>query len=130
MSNDCGCDPGGCATVQPTTDPEVEKLLEQEALAQRLEKIRHKILVLSGKGGVGKSTVAANLAVSLARQGFRTGLLDIDLHGPSIPKLLRLEGGTMPRRLTRHEAGPTGEGGRLRTGRIHERADRHGSETR
>jgi Mrp family chromosome partitioning ATPase len=54
--------------------------------------IAHKIMVLSGKGGVGKSTVAANLAVSLAAAGWRTGLLDIDIHGPSIPKLLGLEG--------------------------------------
>lgn len=50
------------------------------------------ILVLSGKGGVGKSTVAANLAISLSLQGFKTGLLDTDFHGPSIPKLLGLEG--------------------------------------
>lgn len=50
------------------------------------------ILVLSGKGGVGKSTVAANLAISLSLQGFETGLLDTDFHGPSIPKLLGLEG--------------------------------------
>jgi len=50
------------------------------------------ILVLSGKGGVGKSTVAANLAISLSLQGFTTGLLDTDFHGPSIPKLLGMEG--------------------------------------
>lgn len=50
------------------------------------------ILVLSGKGGVGKSTVAANLAVSLSLQGYATGLLDTDFHGPSIPKLLGMEG--------------------------------------
>jgi len=54
--------------------------------------IRHKILVLSGKGGVGKSTVAVNLAVSLALAGKPTGLLDIDIHGPSVPKILSLEG--------------------------------------
>ena len=56
---------------------------------------RDTILVLSGKGGVGKSTVAANLAVSLSLQGFSTGLLDTDFHGPSIPKLLGLEGTTL-----------------------------------
>jgi len=53
--------------------------------------ITHKILVLSGKGGVGKSTVAANLAVSLSLSGKSVGLLDIDIHGPSIPKLFNLE---------------------------------------
>ena len=53
---------------------------------------RNSILVLSGKGGVGKSTVAANLAISLSLQGYATGLLDTDFHGPSIPKLLGMEG--------------------------------------
>ncbi len=48
-------------------------------------------MVMSGKGGVGKSTVAANLAVSLAQKGYRTGLLDADLHGPNIPKMLGVE---------------------------------------
>ncbi|RYE82230.1 MAG: ATP-binding protein, partial [Hyphomicrobiales bacterium] len=54
--------------------------------------IRHVIAVGSGKGGVGKSTVAVNLALSFAAEGLRTGLLDADLYGPSIPKLLGLEG--------------------------------------
>ena len=56
-----------------------------------MEDIKHKILVLSGKGGVGKSCIAANLAVWLSMQGKNVGLLDIDIHGPSIPKLLNLE---------------------------------------
>jgi len=55
-------------------------------------RIHRKILVMSGKGGVGKSSIAVNLAVWLSGQGRRVGLLDIDIHGPSIPKLLRLEG--------------------------------------
>ena len=54
--------------------------------------IKHKIVVLSGKGGVGKSTVAANLAFSLAEDGRRVGLLDVDIHGPSVPILLDLGG--------------------------------------
>ena len=54
--------------------------------------IKHKFLVLSGKGGVGKSCVAVNLAVWLSMQNKTVGLLDIDIHGPSIPKLLNLEG--------------------------------------
>ena len=49
------------------------------------------IVVTSGKGGVGKSTVSVNLAYSLALAGFRVGLLDVDVHGPSIPKMLHLE---------------------------------------
>ncbi|MCF7811821.1 P-loop NTPase [bacterium] len=57
-----------------------------------MSRIGRKILVLSGKGGVGKSTVAANLATSLALSGKKVGLLDIDIHGPSIPQLFNLTG--------------------------------------
>tara|TARA_B100001996_G_scaffold380865_2_gene369155 strand:- start:858 stop:1871 length:1014 start_codon:yes stop_codon:yes gene_type:complete len=56
------------------------------------EDIKHKIMVLSGKGGVGKSTVATGLALSLARQGKKVGIMDIDITGPNIPKMLGLEG--------------------------------------
>lgn len=65
---------------------------ERQALQARLCEIKHKIIVLSGKGGVGKSTVAVNIAASLALAGKKVGLLDVDVHGPSIPKLLHLEG--------------------------------------
>ena len=52
---------------------------------------KYKIIVMSGKGGVGKSTVASNLAFSIALRGFKTGILDLDLTGPSIPKILGIE---------------------------------------
>jgi len=65
---------------------------EELMLKSRMGEIGFKLLVLSGKGGVGKSTVAANLAVALATRGNRVGLLDVDVHGPSIPKLMGLEG--------------------------------------
>jgi len=55
-------------------------------------KVKHVVLVLSGKGGVGKTTIAVNLAVALATHGYRTGLLDLDIHGPDVPKMLGLEG--------------------------------------
>ncbi|MDD3237023.1 MAG: Mrp/NBP35 family ATP-binding protein [Candidatus Gastranaerophilales bacterium] len=65
---------------------------QDEKINERLTKIKNTIVVLSGKGGVGKSTIAANLAVSLSLKGFKTGLLDVDVHGPSIPTLFGLEG--------------------------------------
>ena len=55
-------------------------------------KIKHKIAIISGKGGVGKSTVTVNLATAFAMQGKRVGVLDADIHGPSVPRLLGLEG--------------------------------------
>jgi len=61
-------------------------------LSRRMSQIKRKIIVLSGKGGVGKSTVAVNLAMALSLNDNRVGLLDIDIHGPSIPTLLNLEG--------------------------------------
>jgi Mrp family chromosome partitioning ATPase/predicted Fe-Mo cluster-binding NifX family protein len=69
---------------------------EQDSeIQKKLENIDHIIIVLSGKGGVGKSTAAVNLALSLSSQGFKTGILDVDIHGPSIPKLLGLTGKRM-----------------------------------
>jgi Mrp family chromosome partitioning ATPase len=70
---------------------EAERQLEEAMLSARMGDIRQKILVMSGKGGVGKSTVAANLAIGLSQAGFSVGLLDVDIHGPSIPQLLGLQ---------------------------------------
>jgi len=80
-------------STAPKTEEEhkQQNQADEEQIRRRLEQIKHQILVLSGKGGVGKSTVAANLAVSLVLAGKRVGLLDIDIHGPSIPKILNLE---------------------------------------
>jgi Mrp family chromosome partitioning ATPase len=64
---------------------------DEKRLAETLSVIKRKLIVMSGKGGVGKSTIAVNLAVGLALMGKRTGLLDTDLHGPSVPKMLGLE---------------------------------------
>jgi len=61
-------------------------------LDERMKDIKHIYLVLSGKGGVGKSTVASQLALALVKQGKHVGLLDIDLCGPSIPRLVGLHG--------------------------------------
>jgi Mrp family chromosome partitioning ATPase len=75
-------------------DKQREKDLDEQdkRIKERLSKIRNIFLVMSGKGGVGKSTVAVNLAVSLAEMGNQVGLLDIDLHGPNALKMLGLEG--------------------------------------
>jgi len=63
----------------------------QERLKSKLSHISHRIMVMSGKGGVGKSSVATNLAVSLSLDGLDVGLLDADIHGPNIPKMLGIE---------------------------------------
>ena len=74
------------------TPEQQRQMIEQEIrLAKNLGQIKHKIVVMSGKGGVGKSTVAANIAETLQKLGFKTGILDADIHGPNIPKMLGLE---------------------------------------
>jgi Mrp family chromosome partitioning ATPase/predicted Fe-Mo cluster-binding NifX family protein len=87
---------------------EEERKKAAERLARRMGRIAHKILVLSGKGGVGKSTVAVNLAVALKEAGKRVGLLDVDVHGPSVPTLLGLEGASI-------SIGPEGASGETTT---------------
>lgn len=69
----------------------IEQVVSQrEKLRKRLDPIKHKISVMSGKGGVGKSSVTANMAICLASRGFKVGILDADLNGPSIGKLLNV----------------------------------------
>ena len=73
--------------------PEQQKqMIEQQLnLSRNLGQIKYKIAVMSGKGGVGKSTVAANIAEAFQKEGFTTGILDADIHGPNIPKMLGVE---------------------------------------
>ncbi len=63
----------------------------EKRIAEKMKKIKHKLMVLSGKGGVGKTTVAVNLAATLALRGFKVGLLDADIHGPNVPKMLGVQ---------------------------------------
>jgi ATP-binding protein involved in chromosome partitioning len=75
---------------------ELQDLREDLMLTDTLTRIENTLMVLSGKGGVGKSTVAVNLAAALAASDKQVGLLDIDIHGPSVPMLLKLEGAAVP----------------------------------
>jgi len=70
--------------------PTASKPTPSSAIKDNLSHVKHKLIVMSGKGGVGKSTVAVNLAFDLARRGLKVGLLDADMHGPSVPKMLGL----------------------------------------
>jgi Mrp family chromosome partitioning ATPase len=69
----------------------VAKTMQDLGLQSTLSKIKRKILVMSGKGGVGKSTVATNVAMGLANRGYQVGLIDVDLHGPDICRMLDLK---------------------------------------
>ncbi|WP_459939259.1 P-loop NTPase [Desulfonatronum parangueonense] len=66
--------------------------VQDQLIKSTLDNIRFKLFVMSGKGGVGKSSIAVNLAAALSLKGYRVGLLDVDIHGPSVPHLLGLTG--------------------------------------
>ena len=85
----CEHEEGACASCSTTNCSQREAAVpEHDDLSRTLDGIRETIIVLSGKGGVGKSTVAVNTAVGLAAEGYKVGLLDVDIHGPSIPTML------------------------------------------
>jgi len=69
-----------------------KQALQDQLITLTLERIRYKLFVMSGKGGVGKSSISVNIAAALAARGFKVGLMDVDIHGPSVPRLLGLSG--------------------------------------
>lgn len=69
--------------------------IQSEKIAQRMSKIKRKIVVMSGKGGVGKTTVTINIASALASMGLKVGVLDTDVHGPNVAKMLGCEDGAV-----------------------------------
>ena len=80
---------------------EKERVEQDKLLKKRMSNVKNKIIVMSGKGGVGKTTVAVNLAYELSTHGYNTGILDVDIHGPNIAKMLGVEG----KRLYSSESG-------------------------
>ena len=86
------------ANTTTATPGDLERAAQDKMIEDNLSRIKRKILVMSGKGGVGKSTVASYLSLLLSRNEKKVGLLDVDLHGPSIPRLMNIKGGLdMPR---------------------------------
>ena len=69
-----------------------KKHLQEHEIKERLNRITNKILVMSGKGGVGKTSTSVNLSIALADKGYNVGIIDVDLHGPDVPRMLGLEG--------------------------------------
>jgi Mrp family chromosome partitioning ATPase len=92
-TNDCDerrpCDTCELGSKCPAEERERH---EKERLQKKMFHIRYKIMVMSGKGGVGKSTVCINLATALALRGYEVGIIDADIHGPNVPRMLGVEG--------------------------------------
>lgn len=83
------CSSGSCGSKGKTS---AKTKIQDEMIKSTLEKIKYKLFIMSGKGGVGKSSVSVNVAAALAARGFKVGLLDVDIHGPSVPTLLGISG--------------------------------------
>ncbi|MCJ7538404.1 MAG: Mrp/NBP35 family ATP-binding protein [Desulfobacterales bacterium] len=83
-------------TVQIQSKSEMERSIAQvekdKSVKKSLGKIKNKLLVMSGKGGVGKTSVSVNLSIALANMGYQVGLMDVDIHGPDVPRMLGLNG--------------------------------------
>jgi Mrp family chromosome partitioning ATPase len=78
--------------INDAQKPKNSKKNQENALKESLQKIKNKLMVMSGKGGVGKTSISVNLSIALANKGFKVGIMDVDLHGPDVPKMLGLKG--------------------------------------
>ena len=98
MTEECDGKCDSCSTANEYTDPRKERYEEEQRLKVKMRKIKHKIAIISGKGGVGKSTVTVNLAMAFAMHGYakRVGILDADITGPCVPKMIGLHGQRLP----------------------------------
>lgn len=88
MSN---CSSGSCGGGKAGAKS-ARAMIQDEMIKSTLKKIKFKLFIMSGKGGVGKSSVSVNVAAALAAKGYKVGLLDVDIHGPSVPTLLGISG--------------------------------------
>jgi len=91
MAEECSGNCDSCGTSSSCSD--TKKMMEQQnaQIRDNMSKIKYKIAVISGKGGVGKSTVTVNLAATLNMMGYNVGVLDGDIHGPNIPQMLGVD---------------------------------------
>ncbi len=77
----------GIGIIDKPPEPDPDELARQSLL-----KIKNKFMIMSGKGGVGKTSVSVNIAIALANKGYKVGLMDVDIHGPDVPRMLGLKG--------------------------------------
>jgi ATP-binding protein involved in chromosome partitioning len=98
MNGECEGKHDSCSEANESADPRKEKYEEEQRLKLKMSRIKRKIAVISGKGGVGKSTVTVNLAMAFAMHGYANyvGILDADITGPCVPKMLGLHGQRLP----------------------------------
>ncbi|BBD07809.1 Mrp/NBP35 family ATP-binding protein [Desulfovibrio ferrophilus] len=95
MSSCGSCSSTSCSSAggEAPKGKSAKTLMQDELISSTLEKIKYKLFIMSGKGGVGKSSVTVNTAAALAKLGFKVGIMDVDIHGPSVPRLLNITGG-------------------------------------
>ncbi len=88
MASDQNTNPQG----QGPDKADLSVSMQDRRIENALARIKYKLFIMSGKGGVGKSSISVNVAAALARKGYKVGLMDVDIHGPSVPRLLGLTG--------------------------------------